>query len=279
MNQNLVTQLKTVQDEITALKNAIKGHKPPGCEHALPDLNRYCWTHGYHVCISHSSKTCKMKVVGHQDEATRANNIGGSQNGKWQGQSMVMTTSDKFTNYSNASWLQISPHPPDQHPAFMDTGTTGHFLLCNATCLNLHPTTSPIHCQLPDGNHMILTHEAELDIPQCTLPIDALTTHLFPELAAYSLISIGTFCDHGCHALFTSHNVHIIIDGTTNLQGSCNPNGLWLMDLHNPAWWHASSSLPHSTPQHQCLIYYSWAHVIPPFCLFQPSSFNLDQSN
>ena len=233
-NQNLATQLKTAQDEVMALKNVLKGRKPPGREWLKPDPNGYCWMHGYHVSIGHSSKTCKTKVVGHQDDATRANNMGGTQYGRCHGQSMVMTTSDEFTNYSDTSQLQIPPHPLDRHPAIMDTGTTGHFLLCNAPCLNKCPSTSPIQCQLPDGNHMTSTHQAELNIPESTLPKEALMAHLFPDLSAHLLISIRTFCDHGCHALFTAHDVLIIKDSKMILQGYHNPNRLWLMDLHKP---------------------------------------------
>jgi hypothetical protein len=42
----------------------------------------YCWTHGYRVNATHSSKTCTRRATGHQEEATRDNNMGGSQAGK-----------------------------------------------------------------------------------------------------------------------------------------------------------------------------------------------------
>ena len=42
------------------------------------DPNGYCWTHGFRVAVGHSSATCTNKMAGHQDNATRANTMGGS---------------------------------------------------------------------------------------------------------------------------------------------------------------------------------------------------------
>ena len=46
------------------------------------DPNGYCWTHGYRVTNGHNSHNCAGKLKDHQDEATRNNNLGGSQKGK-----------------------------------------------------------------------------------------------------------------------------------------------------------------------------------------------------
>jgi hypothetical protein len=42
----------------------------------------YCWSHGYRVTTGHNSRECKGKLLGHQDAATRANTMGGSEKGK-----------------------------------------------------------------------------------------------------------------------------------------------------------------------------------------------------
>lgn len=42
----------------------------------------YCWTHGYRVSTSHNSATCNNPAQGHKKEATRANTMNGSTNGK-----------------------------------------------------------------------------------------------------------------------------------------------------------------------------------------------------
>ena len=46
--------------------------------------NGCCWSHGYRVCIGHNSMTCTEAAKNplHMEEATRKNNMGGSQKGK-----------------------------------------------------------------------------------------------------------------------------------------------------------------------------------------------------
>ena len=46
------------------------------------DPNGYCWTHGYHVKIGHTSATCTNQAAGHQRTASRANIMGGSTKNK-----------------------------------------------------------------------------------------------------------------------------------------------------------------------------------------------------
>jgi hypothetical protein len=46
-----------------------------------PNSN-YCWSHGYKVNSSHTSSTCSRPRTGHQSDATREDNKGGSQRGK-----------------------------------------------------------------------------------------------------------------------------------------------------------------------------------------------------
>lgn len=49
------------------------------------DPTGYCWSHGYKVTSSHNSKTCTDRKPGHQEAATRANTMGGSQfNKRWK---------------------------------------------------------------------------------------------------------------------------------------------------------------------------------------------------
>ena len=72
----IIDQLKK---DIFELKEAAtkRRQRPP-----RKDRGRYCWTHGYLVAPHHTSKTCKSKKPGHQDDATREDNKGGSQYGK-----------------------------------------------------------------------------------------------------------------------------------------------------------------------------------------------------
>jgi hypothetical protein len=44
--------------------------------------NNYCWTHGYKVGKTHTSLTCNTRNPDHKAEATRTENMGGSQANK-----------------------------------------------------------------------------------------------------------------------------------------------------------------------------------------------------
>jgi hypothetical protein len=47
-----------------------------------PSSSNYCCTHGYKVGKTHTSLTCNTPKPGHKAEATRAENMGGSQANK-----------------------------------------------------------------------------------------------------------------------------------------------------------------------------------------------------
>ena len=47
-----------------------------------PSAGNYCWTHGYRVGRNHTSATCTQKAVGHRDEATGTNTLGGNEKNK-----------------------------------------------------------------------------------------------------------------------------------------------------------------------------------------------------
>jgi hypothetical protein len=50
-----------------------------------PFPGNYCWTHGHRVSQNHTSGTCGTKAPGHQDAATAANTMGGSEKDKgWE---------------------------------------------------------------------------------------------------------------------------------------------------------------------------------------------------
>ena len=83
MFNNKFENLEKAMDAKLALICQPVGEKP--AKPARPphiDNNTYCWTHGYCVSATHNSKTCTRRATGHQEEATRSNNMGGSQVGK-----------------------------------------------------------------------------------------------------------------------------------------------------------------------------------------------------
>jgi hypothetical protein len=83
-NARLVKQLEDNSNELRELKALIKKERTE--KRGQRSLNRspsnYCWTHGYKVGSTHMSLTCKLPKQGHKKEATRADNMGGSQANK-----------------------------------------------------------------------------------------------------------------------------------------------------------------------------------------------------
>jgi hypothetical protein len=88
-NAKLENQLETahaliahLKSEIAILKIKIKpvwqGQRPT----RTTNNNSYCWLHGYQVAKSHTSATCNVRKHGHQETATKINNMGGVQWGK-----------------------------------------------------------------------------------------------------------------------------------------------------------------------------------------------------
>jgi len=59
-------------------------------------------------------------------------------------------------------------------------------------------------------------NRAELDLPM--LPLSARTTHIFPNLASASLLSVGQLCDAGCTAFFNKTKLYIFFNGKIILQ-------------------------------------------------------------
>ena len=77
-SQNKLEQMfQILNDRLDKLENYKQKPRPKPT-----DRGGYCWTHGYLVDPRHNSKNCKKKKPGHQDNATRDNNMGGSQYGK-----------------------------------------------------------------------------------------------------------------------------------------------------------------------------------------------------
>jgi hypothetical protein len=83
-NARLVKQLEDTSTELRELKASIHQDRRDrrGPRTLAASAANYCWTHGYKVGKTHTSQTCNTRGPGHQAEATRANNMGGSQTNK-----------------------------------------------------------------------------------------------------------------------------------------------------------------------------------------------------
>jgi hypothetical protein len=84
LTQANVKQLEDNSNELRKLKALIKKERTEkrGQHSFSPSPNTYCWMHGYEVGSTNTSLTCKLPKQGHKREATRADNMGGSQANK-----------------------------------------------------------------------------------------------------------------------------------------------------------------------------------------------------
>jgi hypothetical protein len=83
-NSPLVKQLGENSSELRELKALLnqerRDRRAPRSFN--PSSSNYCWTHGYKVGKKHTSLTCNTPKPSHKVEATRADNMGGSQANK-----------------------------------------------------------------------------------------------------------------------------------------------------------------------------------------------------
>jgi hypothetical protein len=80
-NARLAKQLEDNSAELRELKALLKKERSEkrGQRSFNPSPSNYCWTHGYKIGSTRTSLTCKLPKPGHKTEATRADNMGGSQ--------------------------------------------------------------------------------------------------------------------------------------------------------------------------------------------------------
>jgi hypothetical protein len=83
-NARLSKQLEDNSNELRDLKDLIKKERVEkrGQRSFNPSPNNYLWTHGYKVANTQTSLSCNFPKQGHKREATRADNMGGSQANK-----------------------------------------------------------------------------------------------------------------------------------------------------------------------------------------------------
>jgi hypothetical protein len=83
-NARLAKQLEENSNELQELKALLNQERSTkrGRRSFNPSPTNYCWTHGFKIGSTHTSLTCKTQKPGHRKEATRENNMGGSQANK-----------------------------------------------------------------------------------------------------------------------------------------------------------------------------------------------------
>jgi hypothetical protein len=128
-------------------------------------------------------------------------------------------------------------------PTILDSGTTGHFLTTTHPVCNKQVDNNPIAICNPNGQLMISSHTADLDL-SC-LPKAARQAHIVPDLTNQSLISIGQLCDAGCEVILDANLAKVLCKGKVILTGTRTQlTKLW--HLNTPFQTAASAStLPH----------------------------------
>jgi hypothetical protein len=83
-NARLVKQLEETFSELRELRalHHQERHDRWAPRNVNANANNYCRTHGYKVVRTHTSLTCTTRNPGHKPEATRSDNMGGSQANK-----------------------------------------------------------------------------------------------------------------------------------------------------------------------------------------------------
>jgi hypothetical protein len=79
-NSRLAKQLEENSSELRELKALLNQERRD--KRGPRSFNHYCWNHGYEVGSTHTSLTCNTPKPGHKAEATRAENMVGSQANK-----------------------------------------------------------------------------------------------------------------------------------------------------------------------------------------------------
>jgi hypothetical protein len=80
-NSRPAKQLEDNSTELRELKALLKKERieKRGQRSFNPSPSNYCWTHGYKLGSTNTSLTYKLPRPGHKTEATRVDNMGGSQ--------------------------------------------------------------------------------------------------------------------------------------------------------------------------------------------------------
>jgi hypothetical protein len=103
--------------------------------------------------------------------------------------------------------------------------------MANTKCSNKQYTTTPWEVRLPNGETIMSTHTATLNIP--SLSQAARLAHILPGLAQHLLLSVGQMCDSGCSITFTASNVTVTNGHSTILTGERDKeSNIWRVPLN-----------------------------------------------
>jgi hypothetical protein len=80
-NSRLVKQLEESAQALKEVKALLKKERSDrvSCKPFALSVDNYCWSHGYRLARNHTSMNCFYPKTRHKKEATKSNNMGGSQ--------------------------------------------------------------------------------------------------------------------------------------------------------------------------------------------------------
>ena len=107
--------------------------------------------------------------------------------------------------------------------AVVDMGMKGQYPTLEYPCDNKKIAVISIHIRMPNGEILTSTHTAILS--KTDLPIESRKTHIFSVINK-ALLSIGTFCDHVCQAVFDDKKVIILNKGNGKIMMKGRQNAL-----------------------------------------------------
>ena len=107
---------------------------------------------------------------------------------------------------------------------------TIHYLTLDSSCNNNQFAVIRFPICIPNGEIITPTHT--MLISKTDLPIEARKAHPFPVLNK-SLLSIGTFCHHGCKEVFDEKKVPIINKGNGKILMKCRRDPLSSIYMFN----------------------------------------------
>jgi hypothetical protein len=83
-NSRLARQLEDRSNKLKEIKALLKKERADrkGQRTFNPSPDNYFWMHGYKMANSHTNQSCNYPKNGHKREATKADNMGGSQANK-----------------------------------------------------------------------------------------------------------------------------------------------------------------------------------------------------
>jgi hypothetical protein len=238
-NAKLASQLEASHDIIAKLKSEIatlniklkpvwQGQRPA----RTTNNASYCWSHGCQGGKSHTIASCQVRKTGHQEAATKTDNMGGVQWGKERCGGSAKDIDDKLNHFALS--LDCTPTTTNaltDDTAILDSGCTSNFLYAAALWIYKQAAHVPLNVNMPSGRTIQSSHTCNLLLTD--LPHQARQAHILPGIVHNSLISVGQLCDSQCSVTFTHNQVTVSRKGKEVMYGSRDPKSRpWRVNLN-----------------------------------------------